>query len=161
LPQVVLPINLRTQQATDQTPLQHFGKSVLGVPVSSAARAGELVFMSGTPAFDTAGELAIGDFPAQMKQAMDDVTAVLKSAGAGGLPCSIEEGGAQQPIHPPLTVGRFESLMKHPGKQGRAPCRFAGNHERDFAPISREQITACLFSAPASYSVCFRAKVGN
>lgn len=71
------------QTATDPTPLQRFGKSVRGVPLSQAVRAGKLVFVSGTPAFDAAGKLAIGDFPAQMKQGMDNVTAVLKSAGTG------------------------------------------------------------------------------
>jgi len=106
---VVLPINLRTQQATDQTPLQHFGKSVLGVPVSSAARAGELVFMSGTPAFDTAGELAIGDFPAQMKQAMDDVTAVLKSAGAGACRARSKRAARSNPFTRPSLWGGLKA----------------------------------------------------
>jgi 2-iminobutanoate/2-iminopropanoate deaminase len=64
-------------------PLQYIGKSVRGVPLSPAVRAGNLVFVSGTPAFDATGKLAVGDFPAQMKQAMDNVTAVLKSAGTG------------------------------------------------------------------------------
>jgi 2-iminobutanoate/2-iminopropanoate deaminase len=71
------------QAATDPTPLQRFGKSVRGVPLSRAVRAGKLVFVSGTPAFDAAGNLAVGDFPAQMKQAMDNVTDVLESAGTG------------------------------------------------------------------------------
>ncbi len=71
------------QPPTDPIPLQYFGKSVRGVPVSPAVRVGKLVFVSGTPAFDAAGKLAVGDFPAQMKQAMENVTAVLKSAGAG------------------------------------------------------------------------------
>lgn len=73
--------SLFQQAAADETPLQHFGKSVRGVPVSPAVRAGKLVFVSGTPAFDAAGNLAVGNFPAQMKQAMDNVTDVLKSAG--------------------------------------------------------------------------------
>ena len=46
-----------------------------------AVRAGKLVFVSGTPAFDAAGNLAVGNFPAQIKQAKDNVTDVLKSAG--------------------------------------------------------------------------------
>jgi hypothetical protein len=54
----------------------------------------------------------------------------------------------------------LNELMKHPGKQ-RSMCRFACDRERNCAPIPREAITACLFGAPASYSVCFRAKVGN
>jgi 2-iminobutanoate/2-iminopropanoate deaminase len=71
------------QAATDATPLQRFGKAVRGVPLSPAVRAGKLVFVSGTPAFDAAGKLAVGDFPAQMKQVMDNLTAILKSAGTG------------------------------------------------------------------------------
>jgi reactive intermediate/imine deaminase len=76
--------HLMAQQApTDPTSLQYFGKSIRGVPVSPAVRVGKVVFVSGTPAFDATGKLAVGDFPAQMKQAMENVTAVLKSAGAG------------------------------------------------------------------------------
>lgn len=56
---------------------------------------------------------------------------------------------------------RISKLMKYPAKQGRAPSHFACDHERNFAPISREQITACLFGAPASDSVCLGAKVRN
>jgi 2-iminobutanoate/2-iminopropanoate deaminase len=79
------PGSLRAQQAVaDQTPLQHLGKSVRGVPLSAAVKAGTLVFVSGTPGFDAAGKLAVGDFPAQMRQAMDNVTAVLKSAARDG-----------------------------------------------------------------------------
>jgi enamine deaminase RidA (YjgF/YER057c/UK114 family) len=73
-PQAILPSNFRAQQATDQTSLQHLGKSVRGAPVSRAVRAGEVLFVSATPAFDTAGKLATGNFPAQMKQTMDNVT---------------------------------------------------------------------------------------
>jgi 2-iminobutanoate/2-iminopropanoate deaminase len=55
----------------------------LNVPRAAAVRVGNLVFVSGTPGFDAAGKLAAGDFATQMKQAMDNVTAALKSAGAG------------------------------------------------------------------------------
>jgi 2-iminobutanoate/2-iminopropanoate deaminase len=75
--------SLLQQAAADERPLQHYGKPVRGVPVSPAVRAGKLVFVSGTPAFDAAGNLAVGNFPAQMKQAMDNVANVLKSAGTG------------------------------------------------------------------------------
>jgi 2-iminobutanoate/2-iminopropanoate deaminase len=43
----------------------------------------KFVFVSGTPAFDGNGKLAVGDFPAQMKQVMDNLTATLKASGAG------------------------------------------------------------------------------
>lgn len=69
--------------AADRTPLQYYGKSVRGVPVSPAVKVGKLVFVSGTPGFEAGGKLAVGDFPAQMKQAMENVTAVLKTAGTG------------------------------------------------------------------------------
>jgi hypothetical protein len=52
-------------------------------------------------------------------------------------------------------------LMKHPGEQRRAPSRFTCDRERDFAPIPREKVAACLFSAPASFGVGLAAKVGN
>ena len=64
-------------------PLEYIGKPVRGIPVSKAVKVGKLVFVSGTPAFDNAGKLAVGDFPAQMKQVMDNMTAVLKEAGTG------------------------------------------------------------------------------
>jgi hypothetical protein len=41
------------------------------------------------------------------------------------------------------------------------PSRLAGDRERDFAPIPREKVAACLFSAPASFGVGLAAKVGN
>jgi enamine deaminase RidA (YjgF/YER057c/UK114 family) len=69
--------------AADPAALQYLGKSVRDVPLSPVVRVGNLVFVSGTPGFDAAGKLAAGDFATQMKQPMDNVTAVLKSAGAG------------------------------------------------------------------------------
>ena len=62
-------------------PLEYIGKPVRGIPVSSAVKVGRSVFMSGMPAFDGNGKLAIGDFPTQMKQVMDNLTGVLKAAG--------------------------------------------------------------------------------
>ncbi len=62
-------------------PIEYIGKPVRGVPVSQAVKAGKLIFVSGTPAFDSDGKLAVGDFPAQMKQVMENMTAVLKAAG--------------------------------------------------------------------------------
>jgi 2-iminobutanoate/2-iminopropanoate deaminase len=60
----------------------NFGKPTPGIPISSAVRVGKFVFVSGHPAYNTDGKLAVGDFPAQMKQAMENVTDTLKSAGA-------------------------------------------------------------------------------
>src|SRR5438874_2458396 len=62
-------------------PLEYIGKPVRGIPVSSAVKVGKLVFVSGMPAFDGNGKLAVGDFPAQMKQVMDNLTGILKAAG--------------------------------------------------------------------------------
>jgi 2-iminobutanoate/2-iminopropanoate deaminase len=57
-------------------------KPVRGIPVSSAVKVGKLLFVSGTPAYKD-GKLAIGDFPAQMKQVMENISNTLKSAGTG------------------------------------------------------------------------------
>ena len=64
-------------------PLEYIGKPVRGIPVSQAVKAGKRVLVSGTPAFDGNGKIAVGDFPVQMKQVMDNMTAVLKASGAG------------------------------------------------------------------------------
>jgi 2-iminobutanoate/2-iminopropanoate deaminase len=63
--------------------LEYIGKPVRGVPVSQAVKVAKSVFVSGTPAFDGNGKLAVGDFPAQMKQVMDNMTATLNASGAG------------------------------------------------------------------------------
>jgi reactive intermediate/imine deaminase len=68
---------------TNAEPLEYIGKPVRGIPVSQAVKVGTRVLVSGTPAFDGNGKLAVGDFPVQMKQVMDNVTAVLKASGAG------------------------------------------------------------------------------
>jgi reactive intermediate/imine deaminase len=62
-------------------PLEYIGKPVRGIPVSSAVKVGKRVFVSGMPAFDSNGKLAVGDFPAQIRQVMDNLTRVLKEAG--------------------------------------------------------------------------------
>ena len=62
-------------------PIEYIGKPVRGVPVSQAVKAGKFIFVSGTPAFDSNGKLAVGDFPAQMKQVMENMTSVLQAAG--------------------------------------------------------------------------------
>jgi 2-iminobutanoate/2-iminopropanoate deaminase len=71
---LAVPIQSKAQQ------LEYFGKPVRGIPVSSVVKVGKLVFVSGTPGYKD-GKLAIGDFPAQMKQVMENITAALKSAG--------------------------------------------------------------------------------
>jgi 2-iminobutanoate/2-iminopropanoate deaminase len=71
------------QPSTGPTPLEYIGKSVRGVPVAPAVKAGRFVFVSGTPGFGEGGKLAVGDFPAQMRQAMENIAAILKSSGAG------------------------------------------------------------------------------
>jgi 2-iminobutanoate/2-iminopropanoate deaminase len=66
-------------QGNAQT-LEYFGKPVRGIPVSSVVKVGKLVFVSGTPGYKD-GKLTIGDFPAQMKQVMENIGTALKSAG--------------------------------------------------------------------------------
>jgi 2-iminobutanoate/2-iminopropanoate deaminase len=73
---LVLPSQGNSQQ------LEYFGKPVRGIPVSSAVKVGKLLFLSGTPAYKD-GKLAIGDFSAQMKQVMENISNTLKSAGTG------------------------------------------------------------------------------
>jgi 2-iminobutanoate/2-iminopropanoate deaminase len=63
-------------------PLEYIGKPVRGIPVSAAVKVGKSLLISGMPAFDSNGKLAVGDFPTQMKQVMDNLTRVLKEAGA-------------------------------------------------------------------------------
>ena len=62
-------------------PLEYIGKPVRGIPVSSAVKVGKSLYVSGMPAFDSGGKLAVGDFPAQMKQVMENLTRVLKESG--------------------------------------------------------------------------------
>jgi len=53
------------------------------VPLSLAVRVGQLIFVSGVPGYDADGKLAVGDFRAQMTQAMENIGAILRDAGAG------------------------------------------------------------------------------
>ena len=46
-------------------------------------KAGNLLFVSGIPAYDAEGRLAVGDFPAQMRQTMANIAGILAAAGAG------------------------------------------------------------------------------
>ena len=41
-------------------PLEYIGKPVRGIPVSQAVKVAKFVFVSGTPAFDGSGKLAVG-----------------------------------------------------------------------------------------------------
>jgi len=69
------------EQATTSARFEYIGKSVRGVPVSPAVRIGKTLLISGTPGFAEGGKLP-GDFPGQMKQAMENITNVLKSSGS-------------------------------------------------------------------------------
>jgi 2-iminobutanoate/2-iminopropanoate deaminase len=73
---LVIPGESKSQQ------LEYFGKPVRGIPVSSAVKVGKLIFVSGTPGYKD-GKLAIGDFPAQMKQVMENIANTLKAVGTG------------------------------------------------------------------------------
>ncbi len=50
-------------------------------PITPAVKMGNLLFVSGIPAFDGEGRLAVGDFPAQMRQVMKNITEILTQAG--------------------------------------------------------------------------------
>ena len=52
------------------------------VPLSNAVKAGGLVFVSGTVGFAVDGQVARGDFGAQIRQTLDNVKAVLEAAGS-------------------------------------------------------------------------------
>jgi 2-iminobutanoate/2-iminopropanoate deaminase len=54
-----------------------------GVPLSLAVKVGKHVFVSGIPGYDRHGALAVGDFPAQMKQVMENIAAILQASGSG------------------------------------------------------------------------------
>ena len=52
------------------------------VPLSPAIKTGNLVFVSGQPAFYGDRQIAKGDFPVQMHQVMKNIQAVLAAAGS-------------------------------------------------------------------------------
>ena len=79
---VCAPVTLPAA-AQQSAPLEYIGKPVRGVPVSQAVKVGQLLFVSGMPPFGEGGKIAVGDFPAQMKQVMESLSGVLKSSGAG------------------------------------------------------------------------------
>jgi len=51
------------------------------VPLSHAVKVGNLVFVSGTTPFTADRQIAVGDFPAQMRQTMENIKAILHGAG--------------------------------------------------------------------------------
>ncbi|MBB3898341.1 MULTISPECIES: RidA family protein [Roseococcus] len=68
------------------TPLEHIfpeGEFKVSAPLSPAVRCGNQLWISGIPAYDAEGKLAVGDFTAQMNQVMAIITKILKEAGAG------------------------------------------------------------------------------
>ncbi len=52
------------------------------VPLSSAVKLGNLIFVSGTTPFTTDYQVAKGDFRTQMRQIMENMKAVLEAAGS-------------------------------------------------------------------------------
>ncbi len=52
------------------------------VPLSSAVKVGNLIFVSGMTPFAPDYQVAKGDFKAQMRQCMDNIKAVLETAGS-------------------------------------------------------------------------------
>jgi enamine deaminase RidA (YjgF/YER057c/UK114 family) len=79
---VVLVCTVADAQQAGGGGLEYIGRSVRGVPVSPAVRVGKTLLVSGTPGFGQGGKLA-SDFSGQMKQAMENITGILKGAGSG------------------------------------------------------------------------------
>ena len=50
-------------------------------PLSHAAKTGNLVFVSGITPYGPGATVAVGDFPAQMRQVMDNIQIVLEDSG--------------------------------------------------------------------------------
>src|SRR5215510_4186175 len=53
------------------------------VPLTHATKVGPFLYVSGMPGFNAEGRLDRGNFPAQMHQAMDNITRILLCVGAG------------------------------------------------------------------------------
>lgn len=68
---------------TPLEPIHAPGQHVMGPPLSPAMRVGDLLFVSGIPGYADDGTLAVGDFPAQMRQTLRNVGGILAAAGAG------------------------------------------------------------------------------
>ena len=52
------------------------------VPLSNAVRSGGFIFVSGTTPFTKDRTIAVGDFEAQMRQVMANITALLEDGGS-------------------------------------------------------------------------------
>ena len=52
------------------------------VPLSNAIRSGDFIFVSGTTPYAPDGTIAVGDFPAQLRQVMDNIKALLEAGGS-------------------------------------------------------------------------------
>ena len=66
------------------TPLEHIQPAdqfKVRAPLSPAVKCGNMLWISGIPAYDAEGKLAVGDFTAQMNQVMANITGILKEAG--------------------------------------------------------------------------------
>lgn len=70
---------------TPRPPLQHYGAPQLGgqpLPFSSAVRAGDILYLSGQIGMGRDGRLPEG-IEAQTRQVMENIAAILQSAGRG------------------------------------------------------------------------------
>jgi reactive intermediate/imine deaminase len=98
-------------------------------PIAQAVRTGNLVFLSGITPFTLDRTLSKDDFPAQMRQTMTNVGAILEAAGSGFdrvVKCTVilarrEDWGTMNEIyggyfqpgrHPARTA--FQALLPHP-----------------------------------------------
>ena len=66
------------------TPLEHIQRAdqfKVAAPLSPAVKCGNLLYISGIPAYDENGRIAVGDFTAQMTQVMKSITGILAEAG--------------------------------------------------------------------------------
>jgi 2-iminobutanoate/2-iminopropanoate deaminase len=65
-------------------PLEHIfppGQFRVKAPLSPAVKVGNMLYISGIPAYDSEGRLAVGDFTAQMTQVMATISGILQEAG--------------------------------------------------------------------------------
>lgn len=98
-------------------------------PISQAVRSGNLLFVSGITPFTVDLELAKGDFEAQMRQVMVNLSAILREGGtsfAGVVKCTVilarrEDWSAMNLIYQEYWPARdfpartaFEAPLPHP-----------------------------------------------